>query len=104
MLRIVLIAGALLALSGCGSEEPRQPAKPAAPNYKTMTSVVQVEKVVPEGLKVPYQQLFGCTFDLAIKRKQPAPAIDPVLAGRILETVRKDPSAGEKCLKELRES
>jgi hypothetical protein len=104
LLRSVLIAGVLLPLAACGSRTPKEPVAPATPDYKAMTSVTQVEQVIPEDLKLPYQQLFGCTFDLAAKRKQPAPVIDPVLAGRILEAVRKDPSAGRKCLKELRSS
>jgi hypothetical protein len=104
MRKYMMAAVPLLALlASCGGkEEAKQPPKPAGPDYSKMTSVTEVDKAVPANLTIPYQQLFGCTFDLAAKQGKPVPQIDPRFAGNILETVRKDPSAGEKCLAELR--
>jgi hypothetical protein len=103
MKKILIALPLLAALAACGKgDEPQAKPSPSTPDYKKMTSVTQVETVIPENLKIPYQQLFSCTFDLAAKQKKPTPAITPEFAGGILETVRKDPTAGEKCLAELR--
>ncbi len=103
MRKYLVVLPLVAALAACGGkEEDKQPPKPAAPDYSKMTSVTQVDKAVPADLTIPYQQLFSCTFDLALKQGKPMPQIDPRFAGTILEAVRKDRSAGEKCLAELR--
>lgn len=91
-----------LVLVSCGDRQDRKPAPPPLADYRALKSVAQVERIVPPELRTPYQQLFGCTFDLAAKRGRPAPRIDPAFSGRILETVRADPDAGAACLRELR--
>lgn len=103
MRKYLVVLPLVAALAACGGkEEAKQPPKPAAPDYSKMTSVTQVDEAVPAELTIPYQHLFSCTFDLALKQGRPMPQIDPKFAGTILEAVRKDPSASDKCLAELR--
>lgn len=99
--RIPLLV-ALTCLSACSSKRKTEAPAPKGPDYASMTQVKQVDEAAPPELKVAYQNLFSCTLDLAVKEGRPTPEINPQFAGRILETVRKDPTAGDKCLSKLR--
>ncbi|MFZ3481894.1 hypothetical protein [Sphingomonas sp. 3-13AW] len=67
-----------------------------------MASILEVEKVVPASLKISYQNLFSCRYETATKDGEPGPELNAKYAVDVLEAVKKDPAAGDKCLNALR--
>lgn len=100
MRKLFVVMPFISALAACGGGDGRT-SRSEIPDYSSMSSVSQVEDAIPEELRIPYQQLFSCRFELA-SRKGKRPSIDARFAGGVLESVARDPEAGGKCLSELR--
>lgn len=100
-MRHALLLPCILLACSCG-ETGRKDKLPPLMDYGKVSSVAEVEARIPDGSKIPYQQLFGCSFDTAVKEGKPMPTIDPVFVGGIVEAVRNDPDAGMRCLRKLR--